>query len=682
MGVILGCRADGPPGPATRLAFGAVPTSAVAGGNLGPVSVEARDAGGAVASSAIGAVTLTLGPNATGATLTGVTSMPLVDGVATFNNLSIDKTGAGHILVASAVGLIADTSGAVAISPGAPSSLKIATVHEPTVAGTPMPAVIVTFRDDYQNIATQATGLVTIALQSNPNGGTLGGTLSRNAIAGVATFNDLTLTKTGQPYTLGATSGALVAPASDPVIIRPAAATELILDLPGPSTVNAGAAALFGVAMRDQFGNIAMLDSRSITVGFGANPGGSTLKGGTTFFHNSGLFRFIVRPDRPGNGYTLVISSAGLASITTPPFDVQMRFASVSAGGSSASGHTCGVTPENFVYCWGANDAGQLGDGTTTDRWLPAPIAVAVDFTMDHVFAGGRHTCGRRTLDLYLMCWGNNSSGQLGDGTTTTRLSPVLAGTIQTSKASAGDSHTCVIETARVAFCWGLNTSGQLGDGSVISRSSPVPVSLPGGRQFERDISADSIHTCGVTVVGESFCWGSNSRGQSGSDAGTGSTSPVQAPGPAPAVWQQLQTGALNTCGFSNTFTLYCFGANDFGQLGDGTVTSRSAPTPVATFNSMSIGPYHSCAISSEGLWCWGANANGQLGNNGTAQQNSPTLITPPAGVVFKSVSTGRDHTCAVSTDGFAFCWGNNSRGQLGDGTTTSRSVPTRVSPP
>ena len=204
-----------------------------------------------------------------------------------------------------------------------------------------------------------------------------------------------------------------------------------------------------------------------------------------------------------------------------------LSFRQVNAG----FGHTCGVTTNNLAYCWGFNAFGQLGDGTTTILRL-TPVAVAGGLLFRQVSAGFAHTCGVTTNNL-AYCWGFNASGRLGDGTTALRLMPVLvhAGARRFRQVIAGDVPTCGVTTDSLAFCWGGNFEGQLGDGTTTDRLTPVRVA--GGHHF-RQISEGSHHSCAVTTGDQAFCWGGNPLGELGDGTTTNRLTPVAVAPPAP----------------------------------------------------------------------------------------------------------------------------------------------------
>ena len=459
------------------------------------------------------------------------------------------------------------------------------------------------------------------------------------------------------------------------------------------------------VAIVDAAGKTDTTATNAVTLAIGSNPGGGNLFGTTTVKAARGIASFAdLSIDRPSRGYTLVPRSGTLRGATSAPFDVHGpafavgAFVTVSAGGA----HTCGVTAAGAAYCWGANDSGQLGDGTTTQRTSPVPVAGGLSFRA--VSAGSSHTCGV-TIGGVAYCWGLNASGQLGDGTTTPRTSPVpVTGGLSFVVASAGGSHTCGVTPFSAdsgisfTYCWGLNASGQLGDGTTTDRSKPQ-AAVPGATGTV--LSTGLNHTCLLNLdVGGDFCWGSNTNGQLGDGTTIGSTTPVAIGSPGPTL-NALSAGGSHTCGEAGSFVpgssyvsfaAYCWGANANGQLGDGTTIQRTSPVPVSglsfAVSAVSGGGQHTCGLATAGAgipynlvtagtaYCWGFNNNGQLGDGTTTQRTSPVLVA--GGLSFIAVSAGGSHTCGVTVDA-AYCWGSNSSGQLGTGTTTGSSVPVKV---
>jgi len=358
-----------------------------------------------------------------------------------------------------------------------------------------------------------------------------------------------------------------------------------------------------------------------------------------------------------------------------------LSFATVSVGGI----HTCGITAGGVAYCWGWNSRGQLGDGTSaTERSRPVRVAGDVRFTA--VSAGDRYTCAV-TATGAAYCWGLNGWGQLGDGTEVDQSSPVpVTGGMRFRAVSAGFRHTCGIiagDGGGAAYCWGLNGAGQLGDGTLTDHSSPVLVA--GGMTFVA-VSAGDFHTCGVTAAGAAYCWGGNGDGQLGDGTTTSRSSPVRVKGDV--TFTAVSLGGFHTCGITAGGVAYCWGANgDEHPLGDGTTKSRSTPVRVAgdvTYTMLSAGFLHTCGVTAEGAaYCWGLNNQGQLGDGTTTSRSRPVRVR--GDVRFVAVEAGGSgqalgfHTCGVTAAGAAYCWGQNARGQVGDGTTSDRSSPVPV---
>jgi len=301
----------------------------------------------------------------------------------------------------------------------------------------------------------------------------------------------------------------------------------------------------------------------------------------------------------------------------------------------------------------------------------------AIQLTFATLTTGFGHTCGV-TSGGAAYCWGFNQRGGLGDGTMIGRTSPVLVnGGLTFAALSAGDFQTCGVTIGDGAYCWGGNLYGELGDGSTLDRSSPVPgILLP---SFAT-VSAGAGHSCGVLPGGAGSCWGDNSEGELGDGTWAQRKSPVLVAGGL--TFAAVSAGVYHTCGVTTGGAAYCWGLNGLGELGDGTTVERTSPTPVAgglTFAQVGrVGFYHTCGVTSVGAaYCWGDNTYGQLGDGTTTEQTSPVLVT--GGLTFAAVSAGSYHTCGVTSGGAAYCWGGNFVGQLGDGTFTQRTSPVAV---
>ncbi len=379
--------------------------------------------------------------------------------------------------------------------------------------------------------------------------------------------------------------------------------------------------------------------------------------------------------DPPGTG-DAGISDAG-------PGDT--RDASDSAGDAGVSvvqlatgwQHTCALLSSGVVKCWGENQYGELGDGTMAPRSTPTPV-INLGGAATAIAAGAYHSCA--LVGGGVKCWGLNNFGQLGDNTATLRNAPVSVvnlGGAATALSSACAYHTCAVVDG-VLKCWGYNFFGQLGDGTTAQRNTPVSVINLGGAATA--IVGGLAHTCGLLSGGVIKCWGQNASGE----LGDGTTAPKSTPTPVinPGGAATAVTGGrIHTCALIGG-AVKCWGSNDFGQLGDNSMTRRSAPVSVINLGgaatALSGGGFHNCALVGGGVRCWGSNGNNEMGDGTMTHRSTPVSVMNLGGAVMALSSAGAEHACAL-LNGSVRCWGRNTSGQLGDGTTTPRGTPVAV---
>lgn len=376
--------------------------------------------------------------------------------------------------------------------------------------------------------------------------------------------------------------------------------------------------------------------------------------------------------------YTMSCSNAGGTvsdSVVVNAASSLLTVTSISAGGF----HTCVLTAAGGVKCWGYNQDGELGNGTTTDSLIPVDV-VGLGSGVDSISAGYKHTCALMKAGG-VKCWGFNADGQLGDGTRISRSTPVDVYnlTADMDDVRAGGFHTCARKTTGVIRCWGNNDFGQLADGSTAPALTSVKAD-----QFPASVGVyrpGQYHTCILTVTGGVQCLGNNGSGQLGDGTTTDNVRLVSVSGLTSGV-TVLAAGASHTCAINAASGLMCWGYNGYGQLGNNSTVSSSSPVNVSGMtsgvNGVNAGLRHTCAQKSGVLKCWGDNYYGQLGNATTNSSSTPVNVTASTDEL-KSVRVGYYHTCALTQTGGVRCWGDNEYGQLGNGLTTSSSVPVSV---
>ena len=419
---------------------------------------------------------------------------------------------------------------------------------------------------------------------------------------------------------------------------------------------------------------------------------------------------------------TITASAGGLSAPSSlvisarTPAGPALKFASVTVGVQ----HSCALTADGVAYCWGYS--AYSGTGATGNSSVPLPVITPLRFTQ--LAAGEYETCGV-TIDGALYCWGSELYGA-AVGASPTRLLPEV-----TIKAiSVGGFHNCALATTGAAYCWGFGYYGQLGaDSASFGASCPAASSIPqvtcrtptpvaGGLLFKTINADNGSSTCGVTISGAGYCWGDNlfgtlgvgsnvgPQGCIGDELDFGPIEPLVYPCstvPAAVTGGKLFIDIQSECGIALDSRMYCWGPNGGGALGVGTTSGPStcsyvtpsgsnagscapAPTPVVgglTFIQLSGSEGRHCGLTAAGeAYCWGVWGSWSSGGYQYTGQSSTTPVLTAGGIVFASISTSGDHSCGVTSAGAIYCWGGNGWGQLGDGTTTQRTLPVQVMQP
>jgi alpha-tubulin suppressor-like RCC1 family protein len=297
---------------------------------------------------------------------------------------------------------------------------------------------------------------------------------------------------------------------------------------------------------------------------------------------------------------------------------------------ASGYNHTCALTAGGGVKCWGFNSYGQLGDGTTANSAVPVDVNGLTGGVV--AIAAGRDFSCAVTSEGAVKCWGLNNYGQLGDGTTTNSFTPVdVSGlTNSTEIISIGTGyHVCALTTSGGVKCWGYNAAGQLGNGTT--ENSSVPVDVNGLTSGVVDVSSGTSHSCAVTSGGGAVCWGDNSFGQLGDGTTTGSITPVNVSGLSSGA-SRIAAGFADTCALTAGGGVKCWGSGAFGALGNGTNVDSNIPVDVSGMSggisAIYLGDYFGCAVTAGGgVKCWGKNSNGQLGDGTQNNSNVPVDV-------------------------------------------------------
>lgn len=384
----------------------------------------------------------------------------------------------------------------------------------------------------------------------------------------------------------------------------------------------------------------------------------------------------------------LALAVAALAACDSTPLDPAMEeggYRALSAG----SEHTCAITQEGSLYCWGSNRSGQLGTAYDPAFSL-VPVRTGTTERFRSLSAGAQHACAIDEQDR-LFCWGGNHRGQLGNASRINQGLPVqVAPGMRFARVSAGWFHTCAVTVDGVALCWGAAAQAQAGGAPGDDVLVPRLVS---SMRFS-DVSAGGFHSCGLDTSGRAWCWGANTYGQLGDGGLTNSGEPRAVVGGAS--YRVISAGYTHTCGVLQDYTPLCWGSSDFGELGHGGqavpgLSGAEAPHPLHGGHHavhIDAGHYATCMTADTAWgWCWGRGDSGQLGTGTTWDAWTPQYVT--AGIVhgerstvnvnFVSMSVGLQHACGLTREHVVFCWGRGTDGQLGAGPIRYSPLPVRV---
>ncbi len=382
---------------------------------------------------------------------------------------------------------------------------------------------------------------------------------------------------------------------------------------------------------------------------------------------------------RLGSAAFLLIAISGLAfansrvrSVRGARLDLQRIAASFE--------HTCTIFEDGTVHCWGANDHGQLGDGSISAS-KSLPVKVSGVNSANSVAVGYRHSCAVRWPGV-VVCWGDNTFGQLGNGTFSSSPTAMQTKSLDSVKAIvAGGFHTCALRSDGTVWCWGDNSDGDLGVGSTtVTFSAPVKAQLPLPAVA---ITAGIAHTCAVLVDGSARCWGLNSDYQLGDGTTTVRRVPVTVNdgGVALSNAVDIVAGSYHTCALRSTGKMSCWGRGSSGQLGYGQLGNGFFPNDLLLISSVvaiGAGDTHTCALFVSGnVTCWGDNTSGQLGTGDhNPQASAISAVNVPGFSNGVEITAGSQYTCALDGHGIAQCWGRAVEGELGNGTTNSSALP------
>ncbi len=355
--------------------------------------------------------------------------------------------------------------------------------------------------------------------------------------------------------------------------------------------------------------------------------------------------------------------------------------------------HTLALRADGRLWAWGYNYYGQLGDGTKANKSSPVQVLLPAGVSKFTAMAAGKYHSLALTADGKLWAWGYNDDGQLGDGTNIDKSSPVeiTPAGVSFTAVAAGAWHSLALAADGKIWAWGYNGYGLFGDGDTVDSLIPKQVPLPAGVSKFTTVAAGYEFSLALADDGTLWAWGKNESGQLGDGSNVDKSSPVQVPLPAGvSKFTAMAAGAYHSLGLADNGTLWAWGNNSDGRLGDGSNVGKSSPVQVplpagvSKFTAVAGGYNHSLALADDGtFWAWGYNNKGQLGDGTIIDKRSPVQVPLPSGVSgFTVLAAGGYHSLALTPDGTLWTWGNNTYGRLGDGTTVDKSSPVQTKGP
>jgi alpha-tubulin suppressor-like RCC1 family protein len=645
--------------------------------------------------------------------------------------VTIYDAGATTITVTDVTSGSTRTTTSFTVNPAAMSNFSM-TAASGTVTAGQTDNLAITTQDAWDNTVTSYTGSHNLTFSGAGGIGTYNPTVSNSG--GTATeFGDTTAINftNGIATVTGASNGMMTLYRAETarivvsdgtysngsglaITVSPATMSNLALSA-DKAVIRPGATDQLTIRAIDLYGNPAPGYSdgtHSITFAGGTGTRTATDSSGNAVAFGTAIPMTFTNGISTAGGL-IQIGSVQVASITISDgthtsAPLRIIVSSVSAIAVSAGGfHTCALRSDGAPECWGLNDSGQLGNNTTTSSSSPVMVSNLTNVTQ--ISVGKYHTCALRG-DGTVWCWGDNTYGQLGINTNVDSHVPVqvlgVGGTgylTGVAEVSADGNFTCARLTSGGVRCWGHNQYGQIGNNTTNDSSTPVNVVGVGGTGTLAnviDIDGGANQACALISGGTVDCWGYNNDGQLGNNTTTNSSSPVRVVGIGGTGYlsnvTQISGGRLHACAMLSDHTVYCWGDNANGELGDGTTANRSIPVRAGTIStaiSVSAGEYHSCATLQNGTaQCWGAAAFGQIGNGTTADTSVPVTVIGVGGYGTLSgianVSAGGgdinetddyEQTCTLMSNGTVVSWGQNNYGQLGNGTTTMSIAPDGV---